>query len=123
MGSLDVRSSASIDGNLNIAAGNGNGIRFWDSSAYSTYMSATSDGTYGGDVNGSSDYNMYFRMTGAGTDRGFVYKTVDGNVAQIHQDGTVDSVGGYRATSSSDTTKGCTMKYNATTESMEFIFE
>lgn len=53
---------------------NGRGVRFWNSDSYKIYMSQTADATWGGQANGqdTSDYNMYFKMTG-GTNRGFVF--------------------------------------------------
>jgi len=53
-------------------AGDGNGIQFWNSRAYAIYMSEVSDGTYGGKVDDTSDFNMYFNMEG-GTNRGFQF--------------------------------------------------
>ena len=57
-------------------AGAGYGVRFWGgSSSYSIQMSEVGNGTWGGRVAGetTSDYNMYFTMTG-GTNRGFVFR-------------------------------------------------
>jgi plasmid maintenance system killer protein len=76
------RSGASVAGDLRLSSGNGRGVRFWDSDQYKIYMSATSDGSWGGRLDGSSDYNMYFRMTG-GTNQGFVFRNSTTNVAQI----------------------------------------
>ena len=55
-------------------ATNGRGVRFWNSDSYKIYMSQTANATWGGQANGqdTSDYNMYFKMTG-GTNRGFVF--------------------------------------------------
>jgi len=68
-------------------AGDGQGIGFWGSGtggSYRIYMSSTSNGTYGGRVNGetTSDYNMYFRME-AGVNRGFVFRNGANNVATV----------------------------------------
>ena len=92
-GAVDCRSSCSIDGPLNIIAGNGNGIRFWDSSLYSIYMSTTADATYGGTVAGAatSDYNMYFTMS-SGTNRGWVFKNGEAKL-QIDSSGNLFTAG------------------------------
>ncbi len=67
---------------LSFASGNGNGMRFWDSEQYKYYMSASADATYGGKLDPTSDYNMYWLMSG-GTNRGFVFKNNGNAVAQI----------------------------------------
>ena len=71
----------------------GVGINFWNSSAYSIYMSSSTHATFGGRVAGdsTSDYNMYFKMT-SGTNRGFVF--MNGSSAV----GGVDGTGNIRAT-------------------------
>lgn len=77
------------------AAANGNGIGFWGvANSYSIYMSDATDATYGGrtPVESTSDYNMYFKMSG-GT-RGYVFKTSSGNVAGISNTGTLYLAGG-----------------------------
>jgi hypothetical protein len=91
---LDGLSSGSFlrsdtgNGNFRLTAGNGTGLRFWDSDAYKIWMSATTDATWGGRLDSTSDYNMYFRMTG-GTNRGFVFKNDATNIAQIDSTGTI----------------------------------
>ncbi|MBD9511649.1 hypothetical protein IB265_33375 [Ensifer sp. ENS10] len=68
---------------LSLASSNGNGVRFWGGdSNYSVYMSSYGDATYGGRLDGASDYNMYFKM-GNGAGRGFVFKNGANGVAQI----------------------------------------
>lgn len=61
---------------VRFASGNGRGVRFWDSDQYKISMAAATDTTWGGQIAGetTSDYNMYFRMSG-GTNRGFVFET------------------------------------------------
>lgn len=78
-----IETTAQIDAqNYYVHAGAGKGIRFWNGSeTYSIYMSEYSDSTYGGRINGNSDYNMYFKM-GGGTNRGFVFKS--GNTPFVH---------------------------------------
>jgi len=61
-------------------------LRFWDSNSYKIWMSSTGDATWGGRLDSTSDYNMYFRMTG-GTNRGFVFKNSTTNVFQIESTG------------------------------------
>ena len=84
-------------------AGNGRGLRFWDSDQYKIYMSAYNDSTFGGRVDGetTSDYNMYFKMS-AGTNRGFVFRNNTNNVAGIDASGNARFEGNVIAYSSSD---------------------
>jgi hypothetical protein len=69
-----------------VTAGDGNKLRFWDSDSYAIWMSATGNGTWGGRLDSTSDYNMYFRMTG-GTNRGFVFQNSTNEVFQIESNG------------------------------------
>ena len=88
-------------------AGDGRGIGFWNGaggSAYSIFMSAAGNGTYGGRVGGetTSDYNMYFRM-GGGTNRGWVFTNGAANpVAGIDASGNIRAEGNVVAYSASD---------------------
>ena len=90
-----------LDGNefrdvsfLKIRAGNGYGIRFWQSSSYSIYMSSSG----GVRLDTSSDYNMYFKMNG-GTNRGFVFLSSSTPVAQIDSTGKLYLEGGIQVNS------------------------
>lgn len=78
--------------NFAVNALNGNGYRFWASDAYKIYMSTSSD-AIGGSVNGAatSEYNMYFKMTGAGN-RGFVFKNDSTSIVQIESTGKIRSI-------------------------------
>lgn len=80
--------------NLWIWAVHGQGIRFWNSDSYKIYMSAVSNGTWGGRLDSTSDYNMYFRMT-SGTNRGFVFRNNVTNVAQIEGNGNIRTIGNF----------------------------
>lgn len=77
-----------------VSSGDGKGIRFWNSDSYKIYMSATSNSTHGGRApyESTSDYNMYFRMTG-GTNRGFVFRNDTTNVAGIDASGNFNTSG------------------------------
>ena len=88
---------------VRIASGDGNSLRFWDSTNYMIYMSSAGNSTYGGRVNGetSSDYNMYFKMT-SGTNRGFVFRNNTNNVAGIDSAGNGRFEGDVIAYASSD---------------------
>jgi hypothetical protein len=70
--------------NLQAIAGHGYGYRFWASDSYKIYMSSSGNGTWGGRVTGetTSDYNMYFRMTG-GTNRGFVFSAGSAGTTKV----------------------------------------
>ena len=116
------RFNINYSNNHSTVAGNGYGLRFWNSDSYKIYMSQTGDATWGGQANGqnTSDYNMYFRMT-SGTNRGFVFQNpttgkaaaIDGNARgyfeRVHIHDGQNANGGL--------TTGSTyldVKYNAT---------
>jgi hypothetical protein len=82
------RSNIANSVDVRLAAGDGRGIRFWDTDSYKIWMSASSNSTWGGRLDTSSDYNMYFRMSG-GTNRGFVFQNSTTEVMQIQSDGTI----------------------------------
>lgn len=46
-------------------------------------MSVSSDPTWGGRLDTTSDYNIYFKMGGGGTNRGFVFRNDTIPLAQI----------------------------------------
>ena len=77
-----------------LSTGNGKGVRFWNSNSYKIYMSSTGDTSWGGRApyESTSDYNMYFRMTG-GTNRGFVFRNNTTNVAGIDASGNFNTSG------------------------------
>jgi hypothetical protein len=99
--------------NFETVASNSYGYKFWASDSYKIYMSTTADGGLGGAIASGSDYNMYFKMSGA--TRGFVFKTNTGNVAQITDAGKVYAEGGFQ-------TKKYSMEYNATEDSMMIVY-
>ena len=88
-------------------AGAGYGVRFWGGSgSYSIQMSEAGNGSWGGRVGGetTSDYNMYFTMTG-GTNRGFVFRnsiSSSGAVAGIDGNGNFRAKGDAIVYASSD---------------------
>ena len=91
------RRNAANDVDVRMSAGHGRGVRFWDSDSYKIYMSSVSQGSpIGGSVAGTatSDYNMYFKMSG-GTNRGFVFKNSGTNVAQIDGNGHITTTGHF----------------------------
>jgi hypothetical protein len=83
---------------FHVAAAAGLGIRFWESSDYSIYMSDSGNGTWGGRVisETTSDYNMYFKMT-SGTNRGFVFENGATSVAGIDGAGNIRSAAALRS--------------------------
>jgi hypothetical protein len=83
------------NGGYSISSGDGKGFRFWNDDSYKIYMSSTANATWGGRTSGetTSDYNMYFRMSG-GTNRGFVFRNGTTNVAGIDATGRVYSSDG-----------------------------
>jgi hypothetical protein len=89
---LHISGKTLMDDNMSFSASAGRGIQFWNTSAYSIYMSNSSHSSFGGRLDGSSDSNMYFTMT-AGTNRGFVFKNGNNSVAQIDGAGVVYASG------------------------------
>jgi hypothetical protein len=87
------RNDATNSGDLRFAAGDGRGLRFWDSDSFKIWMSSSANATWGGRLDTTSDYNMYFRFGSGGTNRGFVFKTDSGNVFQIEQSGALRTAG------------------------------
>jgi hypothetical protein len=84
--------------NFNVDAGNLNGLRFWNGSgSYRIAMSASGE-SGAGRVSGetTSDYNMYFKMTG-GTNRGFVFQSDTANRVGIDASGNVRTVANVEA--------------------------
>ena len=113
------RFNINYSNNHSTLAGNGYGLRFWNSDSYKIFMSTTA---YGGQANGqnTSDYNIYFTMS-SGTNRGFVFRNtttglkaaIDGNARgyfeRVHIHDGQNANGGL--------TTGSTyldVKYNAT---------
>lgn len=87
-GAVTAAGALTVGGNMSMTSGDGKGVRFWGNDNYKIYMSSAANGTWGRRVNGdtTSDYNMYFRMTG-GTNRGFVFRNDTNNVAGIDASG------------------------------------
>ena len=87
-----------IDGGISLEAGDGRGLKFWDnnSNSYGLWMSAQGNATYGGRLDSTSDYNLYFNMS-SGTNRGFVFKNGGTAKAQIDGGGNIFAVGDVTA--------------------------
>ena len=95
--SSNITSNALITGNnvltqnnFDIAIGNGKGIKFWDSEDYKIFMSESIYQS-GGRLDTTSDYNMYFKMSG-GTNRGFAFKNGNNVVTQIEGSGIIRTI-------------------------------
>jgi hypothetical protein len=88
----NFRRDTSNSADVRFTAAHGRGVRFWDSDNYKIWMSSATDGTWGGRLDSTSDYNMYFRMSG-GTNRGFVFQNSSNEVFQIESDGDVRFTG------------------------------
>lgn len=101
-------------GDVRIAAVSTYGIGFWGSSPanYGIRMSDASAGRISTET--TSDYNMYFMMTG-GANRGFVFSSFTGINAQIDGAGYVHARTGFRAGKYS-------VEYNATEDSLNFVY-
>ena len=80
------------NGMLRFTPNNAAGIAFFGATDtdYSITMSDATDGTYGGRLDSTSDYNMYLRMTG-GTNRGFVFC----NNYNLNPVAQIDSTGAF----------------------------
>jgi fibronectin-binding autotransporter adhesin len=92
-GALNVGGTA-LAANYTVSSVDGNGLGFWGStSAYKIHMSLQSNATWGGRLDTTSDYNMYFRMSG-GTNRGFVFQNGTTSTASVAQ---IDGVGNIYA--------------------------
>ena len=81
-------SGATFTNNVSVSSANGRGFRFWNSDGYKLYMSAYADASWGGRLDSTSDYNMYFRMSG-GTNRGFVFQYGSTSVGQLDGSGNM----------------------------------
>lgn len=88
-----LRRDAGNDVDLRLAQSDGRGLRFWDADAYKIHMSTSTNATWGGRLDSTSDYNMYFRM-GGGTNRGWVFGSGAGNANQVFQ---IEGTGQVRA--------------------------
>ena len=77
-----------VNNDIKFQQGNGKGVTFWNSENYKIYMASATDGNYGGRLDTTSDYNMYFKMS-SGTNRGFVFKNGSTPVFQIESTGQV----------------------------------
>ncbi len=84
IGTTNTSSKLNVNGGVGVAAADGNGYRFWASNgtSYGIHMSSQGNSTWGGRLDATSDYNMYFRMSG-GTNRGFVFQNGSTERAQI----------------------------------------
>ena len=102
------------DGNIRITSTDGRGVRFWDSDSYKIYMSTSTNGTWGGRLDSTSDYNMYFRMS-SGTNRGFVFLNNTTPVAQIEGSGKIHGKGGFK-------TGKFEIVHNAAEDSLDFVY-
>ena len=88
---VDVTSNV-LSPKISLDAGSGNGIRFWGTGdPYRIVMAPYSDATYGGRIDSTSDYNMYFSMT-SGTNRGFVFQSALTETFSINPDGVYSNV-------------------------------
>ena len=112
------RTDAANSNDVRLSSGDGRGLRFWDSDSYKIYMSSSGNSTWGGRMAGdtTSDYNIYFKISG-NTNRGFVFKGTSGNIMGVDGNGDLRVKG-----SASIGDNKVKMQYNATTESLDFIF-
>lgn len=76
-----------LNNNVTLSNNSESGIAFWKNQSYKIYMSSSNDAN-GGRLDTTSDYNMYFRMSG-GTNRGFVFKGNNTPIFQIENNGLV----------------------------------
>jgi len=92
--------------NFNATPGDNYGLRFWGDDTYKIYMSSAVS-TYGGRLDATSDYNIYFRIgNSGGSNRGFVFRAGDYGgsvVAQIDGGGNFYLTGSVVGAGSSST--------------------
>lgn len=81
-------SNINVKNNLKFEEGNGKGITFRNDENFKMYTSASSESNYGGRLDTTSDYNMYFRVAN-GINRGFVFKNGNDPLFQIEGNGQV----------------------------------
>ena len=85
-------------GGFSVGSADGRGLRFWNSDSYKIYMSSDTGEPYGvTELVDNTDYNMYFRMNGAG--RGFVFYNLSDSstaAAQITGDGWIYARQGFK---------------------------
>lgn len=99
---------------LKFRGGDGFGIRFWNSDMYAIYMSAANtDGRMTGET--SSDYNMYFKMSDNGQNRGFTFMNGNTPTAYITNQGHMMLKKGVTGGDNK-----FTIDYNNDTESIDF---
>lgn len=103
--------------NLAFNSNDGLGIKFYNSDVYKIYMSAVNNTTWGGRAPGEtlSDYNMYFRMTDSGGNRGFVFTNGTTATAGINNQGHLFLKKGVTGGDNK-----FTIDYNNDTESIDF---
>lgn len=93
IGTSSVNSKLNVGGSVGVEGANGNGYKFFDNgSNYTIHMSSSGDATWGGRLDTTSDYNMYFRMS-SGTNRGFVFQNSTTETAQITGAGDFHNIG------------------------------
>lgn len=82
-----------VGGSVGVESANGNGYKFFENASnYTIHMSSSGDTTWGGRLDTTSDYNMYFRMS-SGTNRGFVFQNSTTETAQITGAGDFHNIG------------------------------
>lgn len=86
VGSDIIARNVTTKNDFKVESGDGKGLRFADSDNYKIYMSNSSNSSYGGRMDSSSDQNMYFKMS-AGSNRGFAFKSNNDVVVQIEGSG------------------------------------
>ena len=89
LSNVTFNNTLNVSTDISVASANGRGINFGGTAKI--YKSSSTDSTWGGRLDSTSDQNMYFNITG-GTNRGFVFKTTS-PVAQIDASGNVISKG------------------------------
>jgi len=97
---VNLTASGTVSGlNHYVIAGDGNKLGFWGGSTYTIHMASSgSGGRVAGET--TSDYNMYFTMSG-GTNRGFNFRNGTANVAGIDASGNGGFTGNISTTGTS----------------------
>jgi hypothetical protein len=118
----NVKASSTVCANTsNSSAAGGISLYSTDPETYGIMFRGTTNSGKHGYV--QSDWATYFTMNQGATTRGWIFrKKTDGPVASISGAGNAVFNGSVTVGGNSANTSGCRMTYNATTQSLDFVF-
>lgn len=118
-GMLCVNGTICANAGNNTAAG-GLSLYGTDPTAYGVMFRGTANSGKHGYV--QSDWATYFTMNADGTTRGWVFRRGTTNVGSVSGAGNAVFNGSVTVGGNTTNTSGCRMKYNTTTQSLDFVF-